>query len=287
MDVKITLPLLPLRDIVVFPSMVIPLFVGRDKSISALNEVMKKDKKIILVTQKNSEIDDPKKTDIFMYGCEGNILQLLKLPDGTVKVLVEGIKRVKILDFKDNDKFITCDYAHYNDVVIKDEDLYPLAATALRRLEKLTSINKKVSSETINTIKQLKDPSQIADNIASHINATISEKQQIFETIDVKKRLNAIIKIMENETSIIGVEKRIRGRVKTQMEKTQREYYLNEQLKAIQKELGEIEDGKDETTSLNKAITKAKMPKEVEKKCLQELKKIKKYESYVSRSYCC
>jgi len=275
MDVKITLPLLPLRDIVVFPSMVIPLFVGRDKSISALNEVMKKDKKIILVTQKNSEIDDPKKTDIFMYGCEGSILQLLKLPDGTVKVLVEGVKRVKILDFKDNEKFITCDYAHYNDVLTKDEDLYPLAATALRRLEKLTSINKKVSSETINTIKQLKDPSQIADNIASHITATISEKQQIFETVDVKKRLNAIIKIMENETSIIGVEKRIRGRVKTQMEKTQREYYLNEQLKAIQKELGEIEDGKDETTSLNKAITKAKMPKEVEKKCLQELKKLK------------
>ena len=275
MDVKISLPLLPLRDIVVFPSMVIPLFVGRDKSISALNEVMKKEKKIILVTQKNSEIDDPSKTDVFMYGCEGNILQLLKLPDGTVKVLVEGIKRVKILDFKDNEKFITCDYTYFNDVLSKDEDLFPLAATALRRLEKLTSINKKISNETINTIKQLKDPSQIADNIASHIAASISEKQQIFETNDVKKRLNAIIKIMENETSIIGVEKRIRGRVKTQMEKTQREYYLNEQLKAIQKELGEIEDGKDETTSINKAITKAKMPKDVEKKCLQELKKLK------------
>ncbi len=275
MDVKISSPLLPLRDIVVFPSMVIPLFVGRDKSISALNEVMKNDKKIILVTQKNSEIDDPKKTDIFMYGCEGNILQLLKLPDGTVKVLVEGIKRVKILDFKDNDKFIVCEYSVLNDIVNKDEDLYPLAATAVRRLEKLTSINKKISSETINNIKQLKDPSQIADNIASHISATISEKQQIFENVDVKKRLNSIIKIMENETSIIGVEKRIRGRVKTQMEKTQREYYLNEQLKAIQKELGEIEDGKDESTSLNKAILKSKMPKEVEKKCLQELKKLK------------
>ena len=275
MDVKISLPLLPLRDIVVFPSMVIPLFVGRDKSISALNEVMKKEKKIILVTQKNSEIDDPKKTDIFTYGCEGSILQLLKLPDGTVKVLVEGIKRVKILDIKDNEKFIVCDYTSHNDIVNKDEDLYPLAATALRRLEKLTSINKKISSETINTIKQLKDASQIADNIASHITATISEKQQIFETTDVKKRLNAIIKIMENETSIIGVEKRIRGRVKTQMEKTQREYYLNEQLKAIQKELGEIEDGKDESTSLNKAILKSKMPKDVEKKCLQELKKLK------------
>ena len=275
MDVKIEKPLLPLRDIVVFPNMVIPLFVGRDKSISALNEVMKKDKKIILVTQKNSEVDDPKKTDVFMYGCEGNILQLLKLPDGTVKVLVEGSKRVKILDFKDNDKFIICEYAHHHDVINKEEDLIPLAMTAVRRLEKLTSINKKVSSETINNIKKLSDASHIADNIASHITATISEKQQIFETIDVKKRLNSIIKIMENETSIIGVEKKIRGRVKTQMEKTQREYYLNEQLKAIQKELGEIEDGKDETSSLNKSILKSKMPKDVEKKCLAELKKLK------------
>ncbi|MDC0619483.1 endopeptidase La [Candidatus Pelagibacter ubique] len=275
MDVKIERPLLPLRDIVVFPNMVVPLFVGRDKSIAALNEVMKKDKKIVLVTQKNSEIDDPKKTDVFMYGCEGNILQLLKLPDGTVKVLVEGSKRVKILDFKDNEKFIICEYAHHHDVVTKDEDLIPLAMTAVRRLEKLTSINKKVSSETINNIKKLTNASHIADNIASHLTATISEKQQIFETIDVKKRLNSIIKIMENETSIIGVEKKIRGRVKTQMEKTQREYYLNEQLKAIQKELGEIEDGKDETSSLNKLIIKAKMPKDVEKKCMAELKKLK------------
>ena len=275
MDVKFTLPLLPLRDIVVFPSMVIPLFVGRDKSISALNEVMKKEKKIILVTQKNSEIDDPKKTDIFLQGCEGNILQLLKLPDGTVKVLVEGIRRVKILEFIDNQKFITCDYSHSKDENEKNEDLYPLAVTALRKLEKLTSINKKISTETINSIKQLKDPSQIGDNIASHLSASISEKQQIFETLDVRKRLNSIIKIMENETSIIGVEKRIRGRVKTQMEKTQREYYLNEQLKAIQKELGEIEDGKDESANLNKSILKAKMPKDVEKKCLQELKKLK------------
>jgi len=275
MDVKIVKPLLPLRDIVVFPNMVIPLFVGRDKSISALNEVMKKDKKIILVTQKNSEIDDPKKTDVFTYGCEGNILQLLKLPDGTVKVLVEGSKRVKILDFKDNDKFIVCEYAHHHDVLSKEGDLIPLAMTAVRRLEKLTSINKKVSSETINNIRKLTNASHIADNIASHLTATISEKQQIFETMDVKKRLNSIIKIMENETSIIGVEKRIRGRVKTQMEKTQREYYLNEQLKAIQKELGEIEDGKDETSSLNKSIIKSKMPKDVEKKCMAELKKLK------------
>ena len=275
MEVKLNLPLLPLRDIVVFQNMIIPLFVGRDKSITALNEVMKNDKKIILVTQKNSEVDDPKKTDVFMYGCESNILQLLKLPDGTVKVLVEGIKRVKIVDFKDEDKFITCTYEHQNDVISSDEDLIPLATIAIRRLEKLTSVNKKISSETISNIKQLKEPGKIADNIASHLNATISEKQQIFEIIDIKKRLSRVIKIMENETSIIGVEKRIRGRVKTQMEKTQREYYLNEQLKAIQKELGEIEDGKDETSNLNKAILKSKMPKEVQKKCMSELKKLK------------
>ncbi len=275
MELKANLPLLPLRDIVVFPSMVIPLFVGRDKSITALNEVMKHNKKIILVTQKNSEVDDPKKTDVFMYGCESNILQLLKLPDGTVKVLVEGNKRVKIIDFKDDDKFITCSYEYLEDKIEKNEDLMPLASTAVRRLEKLNSINKKISSDTINSIKDLKDPSKIADNIASHLSTTISEKQHIFETSDVKKRLNSVIKIMENETSIIGVEKRIRGRVKTQMEKTQREYYLNEQLKAIQKELGEIEDGKDETSNLNKAILKAKMPKEVHKKCMAELKKLR------------
>ena len=275
MDVKHALPLLPLRDIVIFPSMVIPLFVGRDKSISSLNEVMKDNKKIILVTQKNSEVDDPKKTDVFTYGCESNILQLLKLPDGTVKVLVEGFKRVKIIDFKNDEKFITCTYEYQNDVIAPDEDLMPLAMIAVRRLEKLNSVNKKISTETINNIKQLKDPTKIVDNIATYLNSTMSEKQQIFETVDVKKRLNGVIKIMENEASIIGVERKIRGRVKNQMEKTQREYYLNEQLKAIQKELGEIEDGKDETSSLNKAIIKSKMPKEVLKKCMNELSKLK------------
>ena len=275
MEIKRQLPLLPLRDIVVFPSMVIPLFVGRDKSISALNEVMQNEKKIILITQKNSEVDDPKKNDVFAYGCESNILQLLKLPDGTVKVLVEGNKRVKISEFKDEEKFITCEYEYFNDVIDKNDDLTALASIALKRLEKLSSVNKKISNETISSIRDLKDPSKIVDNIASHLNTTISEKQQIFETADVKKRLNAVIKIMDNETSIIGVEKRIRGRVKTQMEKTQREYYLNEQLKAIQKELGEIEDGKDETSNLNKSILKAKMPKEVQKKCMAELKKLR------------
>ena len=275
MDIKNSLPILPLRDIVVFPSMVIPLFVGRDKSITALNEVMKNDKKIVLVTQKNSEVDEPKNKDIFSYGCESNILQLLKLPDGTVKVLVEGNKRVEIVDLKDDENFLSCSFIYKNDELVKEENLIPLALTAVRRLEKLTSINKKVSSEIINNIKELKDASKIADNIAAHLNSTISEKQQILETLNVKKRLDEIIKIMENEASIIGVEKRIRGRVKTQMEKTQREYYLNEQLKAIQKELGEIEDGKDETSNLNKLILKAKMPNDVQKKCLSELKKLK------------
>ena len=274
MEKNVNLPLLPLRDIVVFPNMVIPLFVGRDKSITALNEVMKSDKKIILVTQKNSEIDNPTSKDVFHYGCESNILQLLKLPDGTVKVLIEGTKRVKIIDFIDRDKYLTCSYIEENDIIEKTEDLVPLALTAVKRLEKLTAVNKKISAETINNIKRIKEPTKIADNIASYLNSPIAEKQKIFEILNVKKRLNALIKIMENEASIIGVEKRIRGRVKTQMEKTQREYYLNEQLKAIQKELGEIEDGKDESSNLSKLILKAKMPKEVHKKCMSELKKL-------------
>ena len=235
MDNQIYLPLLPLRDIVVFPNMVVPLFVGRDKSITALNEVMKTNKKIILVTQKNSEVDDPVVNDVFNYGCEGTILQLLKLPDGTVKVLVEGIKKVKILDFKDDGKFITCKFSYIEDIINGKENLYPLAITAVRRLEKLSSVNKKVPVETINSLKQLKDPSQIADNIASHLNIIISEKQKLFEIFDVSKRINKIIEILDNEASIIGVEKRIRGRVKNQMEKTQREYYLNEQLKLFKK----------------------------------------------------
>ena len=154
MNKSVLLPTLPLRDIVVFPNMIVPLFVGRDKSIKALSEVMKTNKKIILVTQKNAEIDDPKEEDLYSVGCESKILQLLKLPDGTVKVLVEGIKRVKILDFKDNEKFITCDYTPYNDVIDGDEDLYPLAVTAIRRMEKLTSINKKVSCLSLPVVER-------------------------------------------------------------------------------------------------------------------------------------
>ena len=165
--------------------MVIPLFVGRDKSISALNEVMQGDKNYISYS-KNSEVDDPKKM-IFSYGCESNILQLLKLPDGTVKVLVEGNRRVKITDFKDEDKFINCSFEYFNDIDEKNDDLNALAGTTLKRLEKLSSINKKISNETITSIKDLKEPSKIADNIASHLNITISEKQQLFETADIKK----------------------------------------------------------------------------------------------------
>ena len=275
MDIKNSHPLLPLRDFVVFPHMMVPLFVGRDKSILALKEVMKTDKKIILVTQKNSEIDDPENDDIFIYGCECSILQLLKLPDGTVKVLVEGIKRVKILDFIGDGPFITSKVSYEEDILNEKEDLYPLAIIAVKSFEKLNNISKKIPNDILNNLKQLKDSSEIADNIASHLNISIKEKQQLFEVFDVKKRIKNIIEILDHAVSIIGVEKRIRGRVKNQMEKTQREYYLNEQLKAIQKELGEIEEGKDEAGSLHKNILKAKMPKDITKKCLSELRKLK------------
>jgi len=268
-------PLLPLRDVVVFPHMMVPLFVGREKSITALNEVMKTDKKIILVTQKNSEVDDPGKNDVFTYGCKCSILQLLKLPDGTVKLLVEGIKRVKIVDFNDEGEFVVCKALYCEDILDKKNELYPLAITALRKFEKLSANNRKISTEILNNLKLSKDPSKIADSIASQLNISIQEKQQLFEVLDVKKRINKVIEVLDHEASIIGVEKRIRGRVRNQMEKTQKEYYLNEQLKAIQKELGEIEDSKDEAGNLHKAILKAKMPKDVTKKCLSELKKLK------------
>ena len=271
---KTNLALLPLRDIIIFPNMVIPLFVGREKSIKALNEVMKSDKKIILVTQINSEVDDPSSEDIYSYGCESSVLQLLKLPDGTVKVLVEGLNRVKISDFDQKNEFLKCSAEAVKNEE-SAEDLLPLALTAIKKLEKLSGINKKIPFESINNLKSLKDSSQIADNIASHLNISISDKQKIFEMLGVKKKINKIIEYLDNEISIVGVEKRIRGRVKNQMEKTQREYYLNEQLKAIQKELGEIEEGKDEISNLHKSISKAKMPKEVTNKCLSELKKLK------------
>ena len=268
-------PLLPLRDIVVFPSMVVPLFVGREKSIKALQEVMKTDKSIVLVSQKNSEVDEPQSKDIYGYGCLSKVLQLLKLPDGTVKVLVEGEKRVKIKEIIKKDlNFLSC-----NVEIIEEEnknkefDLYTLSL--VKKFEKLLILNKRDLSDSINGIKKLKDPSQIADNIASNLNLQIFEKQEILEILDLRKRLEKINELLEKEISVISVEKKIRGRVKNQMEKTQREYYLNEQLKAIQKELGEIDEGKDEIASINKAILKAKMPKLALEKCMAELKKLK------------
>ena len=173
MDDKNLYPLLPLRDVVVFPKMMVPLFVGREKSITALQEVMKTNKKIILVTQKNSEVDDPGKEDVFTYGCECAVLQLLKLPDGTVKILVEGIKRVKISDFNDDGKHIVCKISYVEDIYDEKESIHPLAATALRMLEKLSSVNKKIPSDTLNSLKLLKDPSQIAANIAAHLNSSL------------------------------------------------------------------------------------------------------------------
>ena len=268
-------PLLPLRDIVVFPSMVVPLFVGRDKSIKALQEVMKTDKSIVLVSQKNSEVDEPESKDIYSYGCMSKVLQLLKLPDGTVKVLVEGEKRVKIHEInKENSNFLSCSIEIIEDSnKSKETDLYALSL--IKKFEKLLILNKRDLSDSINGIKKLKDPSQIADNIASNLNLQIFEKQELLELKDLKKRLEKINELVEKETSVISVEKKIRGRVKNQMEKTQREYYLNEQLKAIQKELGEIDEGKDEIAGLSKAIQKAKMPKLALEKCMAELKKLK------------
>ena len=267
--------LLPLRDIVIFPSMVVPLFVGREKSIKALQEVMKTDKSIVLVTQKNSEIDDPENKDLYQYGCLSKVLQLLKLPDGTVKVLVEGEKRIKILKYSDNNNdFMTCEAEIIEDQNVS-KDLELLATGLLKKFDRLQVLSKKDLSEGSNNFKNLKNPSQIANNISSNLNIQIFEKQELLEIVDLKKRLEKIHTIIEKETSVLSVEKKIRGRVKNQMEKTQREYYLNEQLKAIQKELGEIDEGKDELTSLSKAITDAKMPKLAKEKCLSELKKLK------------
>ena len=268
-------PTLPLRDIVVFPGMIVPLFVGRDKSIKALNEVMKSSKKIILITQKNAEIDDPNEEDLYSYGCESKILQLLKLPDGTVKVLVEGIDRVKILECKNSEDFLTSSAEIIKDKVENKEDLLTLSLAIVRKLEKLTVLNKKISSDLMVSLKEQKNPTKIADHIAGQLNITIFEKQKLLEMISLKSRLEKLMQHINNEINVISVEKRIRGRVKNQMEKTQREYYLNEQMKAIQKELGEIEDGKDEIAQLQKSIVKAKMTKEATKKCLAELKKLK------------
>ena len=268
-------PLLPLRDIVIFPSMVVPLFVGREKSIKALQEVVKSDKSIVLVTQKNSEVDDPGDKELYSYGCLSKVLQLLKLPDGTVKVLVEGEKRVKILKYDNgDDKFLKCEVEIAEDQNIS-KDIDTFAQGLIKKYEKLLVLSKKDFSEGTNNLRNLKNASQIANNISSNLSIQIFQKQELLEIIDLKKRLEKIHSIIEKESSLLSVEKKIRGRVKNQMEKTQRVYYLNEQLKAIQKELGEIDEGKDELSNLSKAIGNAKMPKLAKEKCLSELKKLK------------
>ncbi|MEY3170465.1 MAG: hypothetical protein RL765_512, partial [Pseudomonadota bacterium] len=283
-------PVLPLRDIVVFPGMVVPLFVGREKSINALNNVMDKYKKIILAAQKSHDVDDPKDNEIYQVGCLGEILQLLKLPDGTVKILVEGKERVKINQYHNEEKnFLLASCSTLADDLGK-EDLSLLSKAVLNKFDKLVKVSKKVSEEGLETIKDTKEPSKIADAVANQLQISLVEKQKILENLSVQNRLESLLTFIESEIEVLSVEKKIRGRVKNQMEKTQREYYLNEQLKAIQKELGETEDGKDETQNLEEAIKKAKMPKEAEEKSLSELKKLKSMspmsaESTVVRNY--
>jgi ATP-dependent Lon protease len=283
-------PVLPLRDIVVFPGMVVPLFVGREKSINALNSVMDKYKKIILAAQKSHDVDDPKDNEIYQVGCLGEILQLLKLPDGTVKILVEGKERVKINQYHNEEKnFLLASCSTLADDLGK-EDLSLLSKAVLNKFDKLVKVSKKVSEEGLETIKDTKEPSKIADAVANQLQISLVEKQKILENLSVQNRLESLLTFIESEVEVLSVEKKIRGRVKNQMEKTQREYYLNEQLKAIQKELGETEDGKDEIQSLEEAIKKAKMTKEAEEKSLAELKKLKSMspmsaESTVVRNY--
>ena len=283
-------PVLPLRDIVVFPGMVVPLFVGREKSINALNSVMDKYKKIILAAQKSHDVDDPKDNEIYQVGCLGEILQLLKLPDGTVKILVEGKERVKINQYHNEEKnFLLASCSRLADDVGK-EDLSLLSKAVLNKFDKLVKVSKKVSEEGLETIKDTKEPSKVADAVANQLQISLVEKQKILENLSVQNRLESLLTFIESEIEVLSVEKKIRGRVKNQMEKTQREYYLNEQLKAIQKELGETEDGKDEIQNLEEAIKKAKMTKEAEEKSLAELKKLKSMspmsaESTVVRNY--
>ena len=268
-------PVLPLRDIVVFPHMIVPLFVGREKSVRALEDVMNDDKQILLVTQKNAAQDDPSPSDIYSVGTVGTVLQLLKLPDGTVKVLVEGSQRSSILRFADNEDFFQV-YAE----VVEDEggqqaELEALGRAAVTQFEHYIKLNKKIPPEVLVSINQIDDPSKLADTIASHLTLKIPEKQQLLETISVGQRLEKVFAFMEGEIGVLQVEKRIRSRVKRQMEKTQREYYLNEQLKAIQKELGETEDGRDELQEIEDKITRTKLSKEAREKALAELKKLR------------
>ncbi|MDE0383587.1 MAG: endopeptidase La, partial [Defluviicoccus sp.] len=268
-------PLLPLRDIVVFPHMIVPLFVGREKSVRALEDVMKDDKQILLVAQKNASQDDPSPDDIHSLGTVGTVLQLLKLPDGTVKVLVEGSRRARIVRFTRTDEYFQAEAEPIDDQPEDADELEPLARSVVKQFEQYIKLNKKIPSEVLVSLNQIEDPSKLADTIASHLALKISEKQELLETVPVEERLERAYAFMENEIGVLQVEKRIRNRVKRQMEKTQREYYLNEQLKAIQKELGEGEDGRDEAGEIEERINSTKFSKEAREKALQELKKLR------------
>jgi len=268
-------PVLPLRDIVVFPHMIVPLFVGRDKSVRALEDVMKDDKQILLVTQKNAGQDDPSPSDIYTVGTVGTVLQLLKLPDGTVKVLVEGGERARIVKFADNPDFFQAYAEVLPEKVGDDRELDALARTVVTQFEQYIKLNKKIPPEVLVSINQIDDPSKLADTVASHLSLKIVEKQELLECETVSERLEKVYGFMEGEIGVLQVEKRIRSRVKRQMEKTQREYYLNEQLKAIQKELGESEDGRDELAELEEKIAKTKLSKEAREKAMAECKKLR------------
>jgi ATP-dependent Lon protease len=268
-------PVLPLRDIVVFPHMIVPLFVGREKSVRALEDVMKDDKQILLVTQKNASQDDPSTADIYTIGTIGTVLQLLKLPDGTVKVLVEGGQRARIMRFTDNEMFFQAHAEVIGEKPGAQQEIAALARTVVAQFEQYIKLNKKIPPEVLVSINQIEDPGKLADTVASHLTLKIAEKQELLETETVSERLEKVFGYMEGEIGVLQVEKRIRNRVKRQMEKTQREYYLNEQLKAIQKELGEGEDGKDEMAELEDKINKTKLSKEAHDKAVAELKKLR------------
>src|ERR1700724_717258 len=271
---KRSYPVLPLRDIVVFPHMIVPLFVGREKSIRALEEVMRSDMFTLLGTQKNASDDDPATSSIYEVGTLASVLQLLTLPDGTVKVLVEGAVRARVLKYGDR-----TDYYEAEGVVLADEmgekvEAEAMARSVINEFESYVKLNKKISPEVVGVVHQIDDYAKLADNVASHLAIKIPDKQAILETVSVAGRLERVLGLMESEISVLQVEKRIRTRVKRQMEKTQREYYLNEQMKAIQKELGD-EEGRDELAELEEKIKKTKLSKEARDKATHELKKLR------------
>jgi ATP-dependent Lon protease len=282
-------PVLPLRDIVVFPHMIVPLFVGREKSIKALEEVMRSDTFILLATQKNASDDDPATDAIFSVGTLASVLQLLKLPDGTVKVLVEGAARAQVKQYTDREEYFEAEATVIGDSSGDQVEAEALARSVVNEFEGYVKLNKKVSPEVVNVVQQIEDYAKLADTVASHLAVKIPDKQLILETPSVTERLEKVLGLMESEISVLQVEKRIRTRVKRQMEKTQREYYLNEQMKAIQKELGD-EDGKDELAELEEKIKRTKLSKEAREKAQHEIKKLRQMspmsaEATVVRNY--